>query len=337
MASFLIDTQIRGMATAADEVRELATAGVDGAFSFEGPHDGFVPLILAAPNTTLDLYTNVAMALPRNPMQLAYLANDLQLLSSGRFLLGLGSQIKPQIEKRFGAQFHPPVARMREFVLALRAIFEAWATGERLRFEGEFYRHTLMTPMLSPGPNPHGPPPILLGALGPRMTRMAAETADGLMVMPFSTERYFNENTLPIVTEGLRAAGRERSSFTIVSQAILGVGRNEAEMAQAATGVRGLLSFYGSTPSYRPVLEAHGWGDLQTELNTLSKAGRWIDMTGLITDEMMNTLSICGTPDRVADELVRRFDGVSDRVAFYLPYPVPLDLIGETVAAVKAR
>ena len=334
MARFKIDTQLRSFVDAGAEAAQLADAGVDGVFSFEGPHDGFVPLTLAAPNTRVDLYTNVAIALPRNPMQLAYLANDLQLLSGGRFMLGLGSQIKPQIEKRFGVPFDPPVARMRELVQAIRAIFAAWSTGERLRFEGEFYRNTLMTPMFNPGPNPHGAPPVLLGALGPLMTRMAAEVADGLLVMPFSTERFFTDHTLPNVTTGLARAGRTRSDFTLITQAIVCVGRDEAEYAVASGGAKALLSFYGSTPSYRPVLDAHGWGDLHVELNALSKLGRWLDMIGLIDDEILHTIAVCGTPAEVAEQLVRRFDGVADRVAFYMPYAAPTDLIAAIVDAV---
>ena len=342
MVTFKLDTQLRSFAGAAAEAAELAEAGVDGVFTFEGPHDGFVPLIVAAgasdaqPARKLDLYTNVAIALPRNPMQLAYLANDLQLLSGGRFMLGLGSQIKPQIEKRFGVPFDPPVARMRELVLAMRAIFAAWGTGERLRFEGEFYRHTLLTPMFDPGPNPGGPPAIWLGALGPRMTQMTAEVADGLLVMPFSSERFFNENTLPNLTIGLERAGRTRADISVVSQAIVCVGRDEAEYAAAVSGVKGLLSFYGSTPAYRPVLDAHGWGDLHIELNALSKQGRWAEMIGLIDDEMLHTIAVCGTPTDVADQLERRFEGVADRVAFYLPFAASTDLIAEAVDAVKA-
>jgi len=268
-------------------------------------------------------------------MQLAYLANDLQLLSDGRFMLGLGSQIKPQIEKRFGVPFDPPVARMRELVQAIRAIFAAWATGERLRFEGDFYRHTLMTPMFNPGPNPNGPPPVLLGALGPLMTRMTAEVADGLLVMPFSTERFFTEHTLPNVVAGLATAQRTRTDFTIISQAIVCVGRDDAEYATAVGGAKMLLSFYGSTPSYRPVLDAHGWGDLHVELNALSKQGRWLDMIGLIDDDILRTIAVCGTPAEVGAQLVRRFDGVADRVAFYMPYAAPPDLVAATVDAAR--
>lgn len=336
MVSFKIDTQLRSFADAAREAAALADAGVDGVFTFEGAHDGFVPLTLAAGAGEVDLYTNVAIALPRNPMQLAYLANDLQLLSGGRFMLGLGSQIKPQIEKRFGAPFDPPVARMRELVLAMRAIFTAWSTGERLRFEGDFYRHTFMTPMFNPGPNPSGPPPIWLGALGPRMTQMTAEVADGLLVMPFSSEKFFTEHTMVNIAAGLAAGGRSRNDISVISQAIVGVWRDDTEHDAAIRGVKGLLSFYGSTPSYRPVLDAHGWGDLHLELNTLSKQGRWAEMVELIDDDVLHTIAICGTPHEVAGELKRRFDGVADRVAFYMPFAAPIDLIAEAVAAVRA-
>lgn len=336
MVSFKLDTQLRSFVDAAREADQLADAGIDGVFSFEGPHDGFVPLTLAASPARVDLYTNVAIALPRNPMQLAYLANDLQLLSHGRFMLGLGSQIKPQIEKRFGAAFDPPVARMREFVQAMRAIFAAWATGERLQFEGDFYRHTLMTPMFNPGPNPYGAAPLWLGALGPMMTRMAAEVADGLLVMPFSTERFFIEHTMVNVAAGLASVGRTRGDLSIIAQAIVCVGRDEAEYATAVSGVKGLLSFYGSTPSYRPVLDAHGWGDLHVELNALSKQGRWLDMIGLIDDDVVRTIAVCGTPAEVAAHLAARFDNVADRVAFYMPYAATIDLVADTVAEVKA-
>ena len=173
----------------------------------------FAPLTLAATVGGLDLMTNVAIAFPRNPIHLAHQANDLQLLSSGRFILGLGTQIRTQIEKRFGAQFDKPVARMTELIAALRAIFAAWNSGERLDFRGDYYRHTLMTPTFNPGPNPSGPPPIYVGALGPRLTRAVAEHADGLLVMPFGSKRFLHEHTMPSVREGLRAAGRQTSDF----------------------------------------------------------------------------------------------------------------------------
>src|SRR5690349_3940816 len=240
----------------AARAQELLSAGVDGLFTFEGPHDVFLPLIVAAGSSDVpdtDLMTNVAIALPRSPMHLANLAYDLQLLSKGRFRLGLGSQIKPHIEKRYGSEWSRPAARMRETVLAVKAILNSWQDGTRLDFRGEFTQHTLMPPTFVPGPNPYGVPPVLLGALGPLMTRTPAEVADGLLVMPFHSHRHFRERTLPAVAEGLELGGRE--TIPIYPQAICAMGDTPETLAEAAVGVRALLAFYGSTPAYRPVLE----------------------------------------------------------------------------------
>jgi probable F420-dependent oxidoreductase len=201
-------TALFGPVDAIEQAQALADAGASGVFTFEGPHDVFTPLVLASTVGGLDIMTNVAIAFPRNPIHLAHQANDLQLLSRGRFALGLGTQVRTQVEKRFGAAFDRPVARMTEMVQALRTIFHAWQTGERLDFRGEYYRHTLMTPTFSPGANPYGPPPIYVGALGPRLTRATAEHADGLLVMPFGSKRFLHEATMPAVREGLAAAGR---------------------------------------------------------------------------------------------------------------------------------
>ena len=212
----LLDVQLDARPhAAADRARELVGAGVAGLFTFEGPHDVFLPLAVAAGAVETDLMTNVAIAIPRSPMHLAHSAYDLQLLSHGRFRLGLGSQIRPHIEHRYGATWSRPAARMRETVLAVQAILRAWQDGTLLDFRGEFTRHTLMPPAFVPGPNPYGVPPVLLGALGPLMTRTAAEVADGLLVMPFHSHRHFRERTLPAVEAGLAAAGRDREGFAI--------------------------------------------------------------------------------------------------------------------------
>src|SRR4051812_26425998 len=242
--------------------------------------------------------TNVAIAMPRSPMHVAHAAWDLQLMSGGRFRLGLGSQVRPHIEKRYGATWSPPAARMREIVLAVKAVLGAWQDGTRLDFHGEHTRHTLMPPTFVPGPNPHGPPPVLLGALGPVMTRTAAEVADGLLVMPFHSRRHFHERTLPAVEEGLRRSGRDR--IDICPQAILAMGRDAEEQRVATDGVRTLLAFYGSTPAYRPVLEVEGWAEVQPELNALSKRGDVAAMRSLVTDEMVETLAVRGTPEQCA-------------------------------------
>ena len=334
----LLDVQLDARPDrAADRARELVGAGVAGLFTFEGPHDVFLPLAAAAGVVESDLMTNVAIAMPRSPMHLAHTAWDLQLMSGGRFRLGLGSQIRPHIEKRYGATWSPPAARMREIVLAIKAILASWQDGTPLDFRGEHTRHTLMPPTFVPGPNPHGPPPVLLGALGPLMTRTAAEVADGLLVMPFHSARHFRERTLPAVEEGLALAGRARAGFAVCPQAICAMGETPQEQAAADAGVRGLLAFYGSTPAYRPVLDVEGWGEVQPELNALSKTGDIAAMMALVTDEMLSTLAVRGTPEECAAELHRRFGDQAERVCAYFPgYDAPLAQIGRLAAALAA-
>ncbi|GAA3531047.1 TIGR03617 family F420-dependent LLM class oxidoreductase [Nocardioides daeguensis] len=333
----LLDLQLDARPDAVRErARELADAGAAGLFTFEGPHDVFLPLAAVAGQVDADLMTNVAIAMPRSPMHLAHTAWDLQLMSGGRFRLGLGSQIQPHIEKRYGARWSPPAARMREIVGAVKAILHSWQSGERLDFRGEHTTHTLMPPTFVPGPNPYGPPPVLLGALGPLMTRTAAEVADGLLVMPFHSHRHFRERTLPAVAEGLALAGRSADDFAVHPQAIVAMGRTEAEVAAARAGVRALLAFYGSTPAYRPVLEVEDWAELQPELNRLSKTGDVAAMTALVDDTMLTTLAVAGTPEECAAEIHRRFGDVPgvERVCCYFPgYDPPL----EQVAALASR
>jgi probable F420-dependent oxidoreductase len=331
----LLDVQLDARPDqAAARARELVGAGVDGLFTFEGPHDVFLPLVAAAGVVETDLMTNVAIALPRSPMHLAHAAYDLQLLSKGRFRLGLGSQIRPHIEHRYGATWDRPVARMRELVLAVKAILTSWQEGTRLDFRGEFTRHTLMPPTFVPGPNPYGVPPVLLGALGPQMTRVAAEVADGLLVMPFHSHRHFRERTLPAVEEGLARSGRD--SVPLYPQAIVAMGRTPAEQEHALRGARMLLAFYGSTPAYRPVLEVEGWADLQPELNALSKTGHVEAMLDLVDEPMARTLAVVGTPEECAAEIRHRFGDVADRVCAYFPgYDAPLDQIGSFATALR--
>ena len=319
-------TALFGPHDAANRARELRDAGASGVFTFEGPHDVFAPLTLAAGVGGLDLLTNVAIAFPRNAIQLAHQAYDHQLLAQGRFILGLGTQVRAQVEKRYGAAFDKPVARMSELVRALRAIFATWETGERLDFRGEYYRHTLMTPTFNPGPNPFGPPPIYVGALGPRLTRATAEVADGLLVMPFGSAKFLHESTMPAVRAGLAAAGRAESSFAVVPEIILSAGEDHS-------AARRLLAFYGSTPAYRPVLDIHGWGDLQPELNSMSKQGKWQEMAGLISDEVLHTIAACGTPAQIAAHIRERVNGVGDTVCLYQPGPIATDTLAEIVDA----
>jgi len=324
-------TALFGPMDAIERAQALREAGASGVFTFEGPHDVFTPLTLASTVGGLDLMTNVAIAFPRNPIHLAHQAVDHQLLSGGRFTLGLGTQIRTQIEKRFGTDFDRPVARMRELVGALRAIFDTWSTGERLNFSGEFYRHTLMTPTFSPRAE-FTPPPIFVGALGPLLTRMTAEVADGLLVMPFGSKRFLRKVTMPNVDKGLAAAGRSREDLAVVPEIIVSVEAADADHTAART----LLAFYGSTPAYRPVLEVHGWGDLQPELHALTKQGRWQDMGRLIDDDVLHTIAACGTPAEIAAHIRDRVAGVSDRICLYQPGPIAVDSLSEIVDALRA-
>jgi probable F420-dependent oxidoreductase len=328
-----VDVTIVGvpLAQVPGRAAELAALGVDGVFTAEGAHEAFFPLALAA-SSGLELMTNAAIALPRNPMHLAQAAWDLQELSGGRFRLGLASQIRAHIERRFGLTWSEPVERLRELVLATKAVFATWQDSQPMDFEGRFYRHTLMTPMFDPGPNPFGPPPVLLGALGPKMTRMTAEVADGLLVLPFSTARFLAEAMMPEVDAGLAAAGRSRSDLEMVCGVIVGVGSDEAELARADAGVRGLLGFYSSTPAYRPVLELEGWGERQPEFRARTRAGDWAALGSLVTDEMVGALAVTGDPATCARAIAARCGQVADRVALFLPAAPSDQTLAELVA-----
>lgn len=330
-----VDTQLRApLAAAADETRRLSEAGFDGVFTFEGPHDVFFPLVQAATVPGVDLYTNVAIAFPRSPTHLAHQAHDLHALSGGRFALGLGTQVRAHVEKRYGATWSRPVARMRELILATKEVLSAWQEGRRPDFRGDFYTITLMVPAFDPGALETGPPPIWAGALGPKMTAMVAEVADGLLIHPFNSDTFVREHTLPNVEIGLAAAGRDRSAITFVCEVIVCTWRDDAERDTAVAGTKGLLAFYGSTPAYRPVLEAEGHGNLQPELNRLSKEGRWAEMTDLIDDELLARIAVCGDPATVGQAIGARFGDVADRLGFYTPYAITPDLTAEVLAAI---
>jgi probable F420-dependent oxidoreductase len=310
-----------GLDEVGERARELEAAGYDGAYTFEGPHDPFLPLLLAAEHTErLELATAIAIAFARNPMTLANIGYDLQLASQGRFILGLGSQIKPHIEKRFSMPWSAPAARMRELVLAIKSIWAGWQDGTPLRFEGDFYRHTLMTPFFNPGPNPHGRARIWLAGVGPAMTEAAGEVADGFIVHPFSTERFLREVTLPALERGFERAGRGRDGFEIAFPLLIVTGETEEELASADAAVRTQMGFYGSTPAYARVLELHGWGDVHPELNRLSKKGGWAEMGALITDEMVDAFAVRGTVDELPARVRGRYRDLVDRISFNAPY-----------------
>ena len=332
-----VHLQVDGSPTKAREsANSIAALGADGIFSFEGQHDVFFPLVLAAEETDLELMTNVAIASPRSPLHLAHASYDLQILGRGRFRLGLGSQIRAHIEKRYGAQWGQPANRMAETVAAVKAIFAAWEGEAPLDFRGQYFTHTLMPPNFNPGPNPFGPPPVLMGALGPVMTRKAAEVADGLLVMPFNSTRHFAERTLPAVAEGLRRSGREAGEFQMIAQCMVAVGSTDADLSTAIDRVASLIAFYASTPNYRPVLDVEGWGDLQPELNELSKVGQYSKMRALITDDMVETYGIVGTPEQCAAKIQSRYGATASDVCCYFPgYQPSQPDIADLVAALQ--
>lgn len=322
---------VYGLADAGQEAARLAEAGAEGVFTFEGPHDVFLPLALVAASTDLAVMSNVAIAFPRNAVHLAHAAWDLQLLSRGRFTLGLGTQVRTHVERRFGVGFDRPVERMRDTVEAVRAVFAAWHEGAPLEHRGPYRTHTLMTPVFTPPPSPWGPPPVVVGGLGPRMCAMAAEVADGLAVMPVTSERHVAEVTMPAVERGLAARPPGRGAFEVLPELIVCTGRDDAELAVADEGCRGLLGFYASTPAYRSVFELEGHGELQPVAQDLTRQGRWDELGALIEEPLLSRIAVRGTPAEVAAQIVRRYGSLTDRVALYLPYTASGELLAELV------
>jgi probable F420-dependent oxidoreductase len=308
------------------QARDAEEFGYDGVWVPETSRDPFLPLLLAAEHTErLEIGTSIAVAFARSPMTLANTAYDLTQYSKGRFVLGLGSQIKPHITKRFSMEWSKPAARMREMVLAMHAIWDSWMTGEKLDFRGDFYSHTLMTPFFNPGPHEYGHPRVFLAGVGPLMTEVAGEVCDGFFCHGFTTERYLREVTLPALEAGRRKAGKTMAGFEVCGPSFVVTGSTEQELEAAKVGTCQQLAFYGSTPAYRPVLELHGWGDLQTELNRLSKDGRWEEMGTLIDDEVLQTFAVVGEPEQIGPELQRRYGDVISRISFYAPYAADRD------------
>lgn len=301
-----------------------ATAEADGyhaLFSTEGPHDGFLPLAIAAGNTArIELGTSIAIAFSRSPMSLAYLGHDLQLLSDGRFILGLGSQIKPHIERRYSMPWSRPAPRMREMVLAIQAIWRCWNEGEPLKFEGEFYTHTLMSPMVSPRPSPNGPPRIWVAAVGDRMAQITGEVADGVICHPLLSPLYLRKRLLPALETGANSVGRSVSDLETAAMILVATGEDDAELAQAVAMTKTRLAFYASTPAYRPVLDLHGWGDLQPELRRMTKEGDWLTMGDFIDDEMVSTFAIVAEPDQLPAALEERYGQLLDRVVLSMAH-----------------
>jgi probable F420-dependent oxidoreductase len=332
--SGVMGEKVEGIAARA---KELEAVGYDGLNTAETSHDPFFPALIAAEHTErIEIGTGIAVAFARNPMTLAQIGYDLQQFSQGRFNLGLGSQIKAHIEKRFSMPWSHPAARMREMVLAMRAIWASWNEGEKLDFRGDFYTHTLMTPFFNPGPSEYGVPKVFLAAVGEKMTEVAGEVCDGIIIHGFTTERYVREVTLPALERGLAKAGRSRSDIEVSGPLFVVTGEDEEAIETAKTGTRQQIAFYGSTPAYRGVLELHGWGELQPELNALSKQGEWVKMGELIDDEILNTFAVVAEPDAIGAELTKRWTGLVDRCSFYAPYKSDPQRWASVIADLKA-
>ena len=304
----------------AAQARELEAAGYDGLRLAELNHDPFLPLTIAAEHTTrIELVTSVAVAFSRNPMSLAVQTHDLNAFSRGRFVLGLGSQVKPHIERRFSMPWHKAARQMREFISAMKAIFDCWYEGGRLHFVGEYYQHTLMPATFTPENTSGSRPRIHLSATGPLMTKVAAEVADGMIMHPFSSEAYMREVTIPAIREGLATSGRSLEEFELDYAPMIATGTTDAALERAIAAVRGRIAFYGCTVAYKPVLEIHGWGDLQDELIALNRQHQNDEMSRLISDEMVDTIAVVGTPNEVIDKMKSRFGGLIDRTSFAVP------------------
>jgi probable F420-dependent oxidoreductase len=315
---------------------QLEEVGFDGAYTFEGQSDPFISVAAAAMQTQrMDLMTSIAVAFARNPMNLAYLGNDLQNLSGGRFILGLGTQVKAHIERRFSMPWSKPASRMREMVLAIRAIWDCWETGEKLKFEGEFYQHTLMSPIFSPQPNVHGAPKIFVAGVGPKMTEVAAEVGDGYFMHPFNTEKSMDELSLAAIKRGLDKSGKDRADYCVAAQVMTATGLDEQSLEAAIASARNQIAFYASTPAYLPVLECHGWEGMQAEANRLTREGNWAELASLVDDDMLHTFAVVGSPAEVATQIAERYKGKADRISpvVYQPDLPLLTALQQEIAA----
>jgi probable F420-dependent oxidoreductase len=297
--------------------------GLDGLWTNETAHDPFLPLVPAALATSrVRLGTAVAIAFPRSPTAMAYTAWDLARASGGRFILGLGTQVKAHIERRFSVPWDAPVERLRDYIGAVRAVWECWQTGERLRYEGPYYSLKLMTPFFSPPPlpEPSHTPPIFIAGVNRRLCRLAGEVCDGFHAHAFHTPLYLREYVLPWIEEGLASAGRERGDVQVCTSVFAIVGRGD-ERARAREDVRKQIAFYASTPSYRTLLDAHGWEATGEQLSRLAGRGRWDELGMLITDDMLAEFVVEGdTLAGAARSIKERYTGVVDRVALYVPF-----------------
>lgn len=324
-----VATMMTAPRQAVDEAARLEAAGYDAIFTNESKHDPFILSAMVAERTSrVEIITYIAVAFARTPMLAAYSAHDVNVLSNGRFTLGLGSQVKPHVERRFSMPWSHPAPRMREFVRALHAIWDSWYDGAKLAFEGEFYRHNLMTPTFMPDDTELGRPRVGVAAVGPEMTKAAAAVADNLLCHSFTTPRYLRAVTIPSIAKVLEAEGRPADALRLIGMPFIAYGETKEEIAKATAGVKKNIAFYASTPAYRGVLDAEGLGERQPELLQLSKAGEWDRMGTLIDEDFVRTFAVVGNAEECAEQLHERYDGVFDMICGYaasepgMPEPV---------------
>ncbi len=314
----IFPTKLNAAAAIAQQVEAY---GFSGLWTSETAHNPFLPLTHAAAATErIDLGTAIAVAFPRSPMITAQIAWDLAAQSNGRFILGLGTQVKPHIEKRFSTTWSAPAPRLREYVESLRAIWVTFQTGAPLRYRGEHYTFRLMTPFFNPGAIEHPDIPIYIAAVNDHLCRLAGELCQGLHVHPFHTVRYLREVVIPNVERGAQAAGRTRADVALSCAIFVVTGRDAAETAENAVAVRAQIAFYASTPSYRPVMDLHGWGDLAEKLSGLARQGSWGEMGSLIGDDVLREFAVIAPPDELASAVKARYGGLLDRVGYYFAF-----------------
>jgi probable F420-dependent oxidoreductase len=319
---------------------EAAEAGYDGFFTAETQYDPFLPLAIAGvAQPGLDLGTAIAVAFPRSPMVTAMTAWDLARMSGGRFILGLGTQVRAHIVRRFSTSWDRPALRLREYIQALRTIWESFQSSSPLSFEGEFYQFSLITPFFNPGPIRHPDIPVYIAGVGPHLSRVAGEVCQGFHVHPFHTTRYLDEVVIPSIAEGTVRAGRSIADVELATTVFVMTGETESEVEQAIEPVRQQIAFYASTPSYLPVLEAEGW-DFGGELTAMSKRGQWLEMSALVPDEAVLTVGVAAPIDRLAEAIKDRYDDRVQRIGFYTIGPTALhtdrEALREVIAALKA-
>ena len=332
-----VETGLRsGLSNVVDSAQRAEALGYDGITTPETAHDPFLPLVIAAEHTNLDLGTSVAIAFPRSPMVLAYLCWDLQAFSGGRLRLGLGTQVKGHNERRFSVPWSPPAPRMREYVGGLKAIWNSWATGERLNFQGEHYRFTLMNPLFAPEPIDNPNVPVYVSAVGPVMCQVAGEICDGLRMHSFNTPKYVQDVILPNLEKGAKKAGRSLQDLDLVCAGFTIVGESDDEIRAAKRGVASQIAFYGSTRTYQSVFDVHGWGDKTAQLHELSLQGGWDKMGDLITDEMLEDFAVVGNVEDAAREVVKRYGSFCSTVSFTPPASIPDDRKKAAIAILKA-